>query len=81
MWVKSAINEGHNTRRQWVACNRDSGDMELRGARAFEAGGWVSILGGQWGARSSPFLPPGPRGCGMWKRKQPLLGGSREVVC
>lgn len=73
MLVKSAVNEGCNPRRQWVPCNKDSGDMELRGARAFEVGGWVNVLGGQWGARSSPSLPLGPRGYGMWKKKQPFL--------
>lgn len=61
MLVKSAMNEECNPWRQWVP-RKDSGDMELRGARAFEVGEWVNVLGGQWGARRSLSLLPGPRG-------------------
>lgn len=32
MLVKSAMNEGCHPGRQWVPCNKDSGDMEFRGA-------------------------------------------------
>lgn len=77
--VKSAMNEGCGPGRQWVPCNKDSGDREFRRAGAFEAGGRLSVVGRKWGAQGSPSLPPGLGICEMWKRKQPWEKGKRCV--
>ena len=37
--VKSAMNDGCYPGWQWVPCNKDGGDMEFRGAGAFEEEG------------------------------------------